>query len=246
MENLRELLTQNNVAENQITKVLAAYHLLEKVSWSSSTLKDIVFESLKLPGAPSKIISELCNALSIAFDYKLSEEQFKAILRRFNNYKNLSRSIHKELIKQFTDIQMKPLNGVLREINQLNENKNFKVEVLRSKFVSVKSYMASQCSASSKPIQSCDLSDIKSWLKDVARKLVPPSEFEKLAYIWRAMELTSGHKIRDVQILSVLMLYYPGANKIAQIDTGEGKTIIIAMLTILLCMDGHKVDIGKK
>jgi SecA DEAD-like domain len=71
------------------------------------------------------------------------------------------------------------------------------------------------------------------------------SNCEKIACVWHAMEKFSGHKVRKVQILSVILIYHLRAGKLAQIGTGEGKTFIIAMIAALFALEGWKVDIGE-
>lgn len=50
---------------------------------------------------------------------------------------------------------------------------------------------------------------------------------------------------RDIQILALLILYktQDSMGRLVQINTSEGKTIIIAMLAIIKVLEGHKVDI---
>lgn len=83
--------------------------------------------------------------------------------------------------------------------------------------------------------------DMTTWAGQIRKNTSPAA---KIAYVWKAMELASLYKVRDVQVLSVMMTYYSERGEIAQVNTGEGKTIIIAMLTALLCLDGNKVDMG--
>lgn len=89
------------------------------------------------------------------------------------------------------------------------------------------------------------LETIKSWTNKEKLKTQKSSKHKKIAIIWKAMELSSGLAVRDIQIFALLTLYCPGAGKMVQIETGEGKTLIIAMLAVLFCLDGKKVDIGK-
>jgi preprotein translocase subunit SecA len=68
---------------------------------------------------------------------------------------------------------------------------------------------------------------------------------EKIAVVKRAVEINSGFPPRDVQLLSLLIMLNPEENKgrLAQINTGEGKTTIVAMLAAIKALEGHKVDI---
>ncbi|XP_076279535.1 uncharacterized protein LOC143208734 [Lasioglossum baleicum] len=71
------------------------------------------------------------------------------------------------------------------------------------------------------------------------------SMYERIAVIKRAMEVTTKVKLRDVQMLSVILLlnYQQNKGRLAQINTGEGKTIIIAMIAAYRALEGHEVDI---
>jgi hypothetical protein len=66
-----------------------------------------------------------------------------------------------------------------------------------------------------------------------------------IAIINNVVKEVKGYSLRDSQIYSLIILLKKKNNKvkIAQILTGEGKTIIINCLTIIMVLKGHKVDI---
>ena len=66
-----------------------------------------------------------------------------------------------------------------------------------------------------------------------------------IAIINNVIKEVKGYSLRDSQIYSLIILLDKKKNKgkIAQILTGEGKTIIINCLTIIMVLKGHKVDI---
>ena len=66
-----------------------------------------------------------------------------------------------------------------------------------------------------------------------------------IAIINNVIKEVKGYSLRDSQIYSLIILLKKKQNKgkIAQILTGEGKTIIINCLTIIMVLKGHKVDI---
>ncbi|XP_062704579.1 uncharacterized protein LOC134286896, partial [Aedes albopictus] len=68
---------------------------------------------------------------------------------------------------------------------------------------------------------------------------------EKIAVLIRAVEHCHGFKPRDSQILSLLVLSMVNEDhgRLAQINTGEGKSIIVAMLAVIHALKGVKVDI---
>ncbi|CAD8112044.1 unnamed protein product [Paramecium primaurelia] len=65
----------------------------------------------------------------------------------------------------------------------------------------------------------------------------PQLEYEDLLYLCKNVNQHFSYYPRPVQLLSVIELYNHQDKKgrLAQINTGEGKTLIVAMLAILLC-----------
>ncbi len=61
----------------------------------------------------------------------------------------------------------------------------------------------------------------------------------------KAVHLINGYEPRDIQLLSVLSLYKaePKKGRLAQIFTGEGKSMTTAMLASIKALQGHKIDI---
>lgn len=85
--------------------------------------------------------------------------------------------------------------------------------------------------------------NVKYWAeKDNSTKGVD----EVLAVVYRAMELTKQFEPHDIQLLTVLMLVHkdPKVGRLAQVLTGEGKSLVIAMLVAILKITKRcKVDI---
>lgn len=82
----------------------------------------------------------------------------------------------------------------------------------------------------------------------IAKKLLkvkPPSIHEQIAVLMRAFKLFKKYEPRPIQILSLLLLLNPseGQGRLAQINTGEGKTTIVAMLAVIKALAGHTVDV---
>lgn len=69
-------------------------------------------------------------------------------------------------------------------------------------------------------------------------------KYEVLAVVKRAMQLTK-YEPRDVQMLAVLLLLAKKEDKgrLAQVFTGEGKSLMIAVLSAIKVIGGDKVDI---
>jgi len=92
--------------------------------------------------------------------------------------------------------------------------------------------------------------DVLQWSKKVKEKTSSPDIYKKLAVIKRAVEIFSeekGKKItpRPIQLMSALIMLngQEGKGRLAQINTGEGKTIIVAMLSVVKALNGNKVDV---
>lgn len=131
----------------------------------------------------------------------------------------------------------KSYSELLVEIRQ--KNPSISTEKLDSAFTKIKENYSS--------IADKDRNDIRFWAKQVQLKLEDCNQSNqiRIAYVWRAMELFSGCKMRTIQVLSVILFYHLNAGRLAQIGTGEGKTFIIAMIAALFALDGRKVDIGE-
>ncbi|XP_068902504.1 uncharacterized protein [Tenebrio molitor] len=57
--------------------------------------------------------------------------------------------------------------------------------------------------------------------------------------------LTGGHRLRDTQILAVLVFFHSQNNqgRLCQIKTGEGKTVIISLIVVIRALQGVTVDV---
>ncbi|XP_062709669.1 uncharacterized protein LOC134288539 [Aedes albopictus] len=88
-------------------------------------------------------------------------------------------------------------------------------------------------------------SQIGHWAASVKLNYENTTLEEKIAVLICAVELSHGFKPRDSQILSLLVLLMANEDhgRLAQINTGEGKSIIVAMLAVIHALKGVKVDI---
>lgn len=67
--------------------------------------------------------------------------------------------------------------------------------------------------------------------------------FYMLDIVNHGIRLKRGFSLRDTQKLVVLLTLMNDKNLLAQVATGEGKTLIIATLCIIKCLCGEKLDI---
>lgn len=96
-----------------------------------------------------------------------------------------------------------------------------------------------------KPISEWKEKEIRLWARFVKFSPNQVSVEEQIAVVSRAVELYHKFSPRATQMLSLLLLANPdqGRGRLAQINTGEGKSIIVAMLAVIHGLKGVKVDI---
>lgn len=132
---------------------------------------------------------------------------------------------------------------LMRDIeNVLKEEKMIKLEVIKYLRENHATFIKYRDIWSKRKIE-----DIRSWANSVAKKL-SFSIFcasEVLAIMDRVNFITTGgHKLRDTQVISILsFLYQKDKSLLAQVQTGEGKTTIVAILAAIKALQGKKVDI---
>ncbi|KAJ3660162.1 hypothetical protein Zmor_004630 [Zophobas morio] len=90
--------------------------------------------------------------------------------------------------------------------------------------------------------------DINDWAKNHKGNLGATEDdiIEAVAVMDRAFHLvTGGFQLRAPQILSVLVFLHnqQNAGRLCQIKTGEGKTVIVSLLAVIKCLQGHRVDV---
>ena len=67
--------------------------------------------------------------------------------------------------------------------------------------------------------------------------------YDLVAVMMQGVKCVAGHCPRDAQMLSVLLSLQGDKGRLLEVSTGEGKTLIVAMLAILKAMSGKTVDI---
>ncbi len=221
--------------------------------WSMQTIKQLI----NIPN----FLNEMIDSLDILIEFDLREYETniknKSILNIFEK-ESPSKWVKKlnelALYRTFSGSFDKDLNLLIKEINELNGSNNttsiFQNSKLLNEFKKVnEAYLARSevytVLSNEKTINNWTDDDIKAWSMEVRKQDSKISIAEKVAVIKNAVFLSSGHSPRDIQILSVLILLNPESNygRLAQINTGEGKTIIVAMLAAIKALDGHQVDI---
>ncbi|XP_053675897.1 uncharacterized protein LOC128726129 [Anopheles nili] len=82
--------------------------------------------------------------------------------------------------------------------------------------------------------------DIRAWVEEFN---VHIRHAEILAVIDRAIELKRSFRLRDTQRLTVMALFENKRSTLAQVSTGEGKSLIVVAVSIMKCLLGQKVDV---
>ncbi|VEN56915.1 unnamed protein product [Callosobruchus maculatus] len=130
----------------------------------------------------------------------------------------------------------KPLDQLISEVRV--EKSDVSVDVLKEGYGKVKDFHRTWCIKGA--------GDINQWaINKKGKKLDLHEVYEAVAVMDRANEFaTGGHRFRDTQILSVLaFLQQKDKGLLSQIETGEGKTTIVATLAAFFALQGSKVDV---
>ena len=95
------------------------------------------------------------------------------------------------------------------------------------------------------PIANWKQAQVTQWAKQVKADPKQVSQSEMLAVIQRAVALQHGFLPRPTQLMALLVLLNPaqGTGRLAQINTGEGKSLIVAMLAAFHALQGQHVDV---
>jgi preprotein translocase subunit SecA len=202
-------------------------------------------------------LEELNKSLYTIYEYRLREydtnvreEKLIDIISQ-NDSQKWSSAIHDlAIFHSFSASKEKTPIELIEELKERNPNIRYVDNILEeyNKIIEIYNFKKGE---SNKSIGSWDTDEIEKWSNEVKKKNYAPDLYEKLAVITRAIEINSeekGKKIspRPIQLMSVLiMLNAKDKGRLAQINTGEGKTTIVAMLAVMKALEGngHKVDI---
>lgn len=244
----------NSVAINQ---VLFKLHIkLVKLSingWSLDNIKQIVNLI-----DPNKSIENLLNSIILISEYDLREYECNInnksiinILKSENSKYWLKKINELAIYKTFEGSFNKNFDQLIKEIFDLNKPES-SFSILRDKKL-INGYndvinryeQKSELFANENEIKNWSDSKIKSWAIKVKNEKLSVNKNEKLAIIKRAVELTTSYSPREIQILSAIILLNTenGKGRLAQINTGEGKTTIVAMLAVFKALENFKVDV---
>lgn len=149
----------------------------------------------------------------------------------------------------------KDIDTVIRELKEANPSQDRAIGLVLSQFHNVQGYSKSLTLPTGirieRNIDIWEADDIARWAADIKRfdadrarnvVFIP----EMLAVAARATKLVYGYEPHITQIISALLIIERNPSikgKLAQIYTGEGKTLTVAMVATVKALQRHKVDI---
>ncbi|CAF3473319.1 unnamed protein product [Rotaria sp. Silwood1] len=205
---------------------------LSELDWDYYAIQslELMFNSLQIQN-----VSVLKTALLVVRMILTNEISFPWDIERIVN----AITMHSELqwMDEVTKIidekgKSKSVSMLLQELAQ--ENSSLDITDLEQRFRMVMKHYETQ---------------ISRWKSsDIRQRQVNNDELHTIAVIVQAAHLHEQYRPRDIQILSLLLLIEnqrQGQGRLAQIRTGEGKSIIVAMLAVYLSLPplNKRVDI---
>ena len=174
--------------------------------------------------------------------WNLNEEELETL----RNY-NLSEWTQKMQKKFTADENERDITELVKLIKgNANTSKKI-VDNLPTIADSIKSICDAKYLISGKSVRCFTEIDIENWVKEFRSSSIyeGKQDIEKkmLAIIDRTIELKRRFRLRDTQKLTVLALLTNNHNTLAQVSTGEGKSLIVVAVSIMKALFGEKVDI---
>ncbi|WP_265022660.1 DEAD/DEAH box helicase [Wolbachia endosymbiont (group B) of Ischnura elegans] len=239
--------------------------LLELVNWQKGDLPTASYYLLSIENIFGTLLAEKFIEALEKKKQELSSDKLTNILSNFHNEKwNLSEKELNTLNSCSIDKWEQKMqqefiaNKEERKITQLVElikgkgNTSEKIKDNLSKIAdSIKSICDEKYVIGGKSVGSFTEDDIKNWVKEFRNigKGKQDVKEEMLAVICRAIELKKElelkrvFKLRDTQKLTVLALLTNDRSTLAQVSTGEGKSLIVVAASIMKALYGEKVDV---
>ena len=142
------------------------------------------------------------------------------------------------------------LDELIESIMKLNsENDKIRryARKLKAEVLKIKDVSKSKIFDTDKPISEWERNDILNWwsaFKAYDDKNKNSIIREAISVIMRGNKLLHDYFPRFTQIITILiMMKWSNSGLLMQVATGEGKSLIVAMLAILKWLQGHTVDI---
>lgn len=242
---------QNEIIDNKDCELLYTLHqkltkILTCVDWLLQSIVEL------LSHVDSKLkLEHLLNSLDPIYEYNLKEydqnmkgKSLFQILKTTSSEKWITEIHNLAIFQTFKGSHVKDLNELIQEIFPEELNKQF----LLNEYENIERFYEE------KPSEICpEFGIIKNWEGNMiiqwAEKLKlnrnSTSRHEMIAVIKRAVKIKSNFPPREIQLLSLIILLNPKEKhgRLTQINTGEGKTTIVAMLAAIKALEGRQVDI---
>ena len=142
---------------------------------------------------------------------------------------------------------LEELIELIIKMNQDNKDILSYVERLKSDVLKIKDMKSSKIIESKTIIPEWNKDDILNWwgkFKQTEGNKKISGVREAIAVIMRGNQILNGYLPRFTQIITVLIMMNAAENGLLlQVATGEGKSLIVAMLAVLKWLLGHTVDI---
>jgi len=198
-------------------------------------------------------LQRFLESLTILIEFKLNESIAPRLNEIFSNchIEIWPTKVHDLIIETFfgNTNPEKNLTTLLAEIQQINkidisDRLTQMMHEINEAFSSDSSIVRQKYA-----INKWTIADIKLWAKHVydlqSEEFVRSKLPEIIAVVKRAIYLDSSFEPRSIQILSLLFILESKHNsgRLLQILTGEGKSIVVAMLAVIKALQGKYVDI---
>ena len=86
--------------------------------------------------------------------------------------------------------------------------------------------------------------DVKEWAKDKRDKIKFPEDIDEFISVYNyAVEKIMGFMLRHTQQVTLIAFLSAKRNTLCQVNTGEGKSLIVAGIAIAHALSGEKVDV---
>lgn len=245
---LEQLILKQAFSDGVNARMIHIYHRLKIIGWTDEDSYDTIHFAL------TKCSTELgatkiCDGFDVAIDFAIDSITLKNVLEQQVTHFDgggidqleFQHLIHEKALLIFKEPREKKIDELISDMEELySYDDSQKMKNLKQEWMNVHKILLS----SSKNIKNYRQDDILNWRKELSEGS-NPCRFERIAVVTRAFELFSRYYVRDVQMLTLLILYKPEAGTLTQINTGEGKTAVVAMLAVLFALEEKKVDIGE-
>jgi len=197
--------------------------------------------------------------LAMAHDYRLDEDIYDKLLRQLTNLPShqWQQHLYTQILQHCfaEEVHERTVPEMIEYIAHHSPEVAYaqdRVAFAQAHQAILEAYQAaSKVLPGKQAIASWNAATITQWaqtVKDYAKnpgKYALPTQSELIAVVKRAVELYHGYSPRNTQLLSLLVLLNttPGQGRLVQINTGEGKSLTVAMFSAIKALLNSKSDI---